>query len=89
MGDCGAANKKNPTQVDAQYPVPFLRCRVFDGFTKGNSGTIDSVIPFTEKDEPGYYGGLELKTDASGSIGLKWYGGNRQGAGPGRSALWR
>ena len=43
------------------------------------SGNINQIIPFSEDEPFGYYAGLNLKTDATGSIGLKYYGGIRQG----------
>jgi hypothetical protein len=43
------------------------------------SGTIYQIIPFSEDEPFGYYAGLSLKTDATGSIGLRYYGGMRQG----------
>jgi hypothetical protein len=43
------------------------------------SGNINQVIPFNEDEPLGYYAGLALKTDATGSIGLKWHGGTMQG----------
>ena len=43
------------------------------------SGNISQIIPFNEDEPFGYYAGLNLKTDATGSIGLKYYGGMRQG----------
>lgn len=43
------------------------------------SGNINQLIPFNEDEPFGYYAGLRLKTDATGSIGLKYYGGLRQG----------
>lgn len=43
------------------------------------SGTLNQVIPFEEDDPFGYYVGVNLNTDATGSIGLKWYGGTKQG----------
>jgi hypothetical protein len=43
------------------------------------SGNLDQIIPFNENENIGYYAGLDLKTDATGSIGLKWYGGAKEG----------
>ena len=43
------------------------------------SGDINQIFPFNEDEPFGYYAGLSLKTDATGSIGLKYYGGIRQG----------
>ena len=43
------------------------------------SGNINQIMPFSEDEPIGYYAGLNLKTDATGSIGLKYYGGMRQG----------
>ncbi len=43
------------------------------------SGNINQVIPFSEDEPLGYYAGLRLKTDATGSIGLRYFGGFRQG----------
>lgn len=43
------------------------------------AGNINQIIPFNEDEPFGYYAGLDLKTDATGSIGLKYYGGIRQG----------
>jgi hypothetical protein len=43
------------------------------------AGNINQIIPFSEDEPFGYYAGLDLKTDATGSIGLKYYGGMRQG----------
>ncbi len=43
------------------------------------SGNINQTTPFGEDEPFGYYAGLSLKTDASGSIGVRYYGGFRQG----------
>ncbi|MDX1824474.1 MAG: hypothetical protein R3354_07135 [Thiohalomonadales bacterium] len=43
------------------------------------SGNLEQIIPFNEDETLGYYAGLDLKTDATGSIGIKWYGGSREG----------
>jgi hypothetical protein len=43
------------------------------------SGNLSQIIPFNEDEPVGYYAGLNLRTDATGSIGLKWYGGTIQG----------
>ncbi len=43
------------------------------------SGNINRILPFNEDEPFGYYVGLSLKTDATGSIGLKLIGGMRQG----------
>jgi hypothetical protein len=43
------------------------------------SGNLNQIIPFNEDEPIGYYAGLNLKTDATGSIGLKWHGGTMQG----------
>lgn len=43
------------------------------------SGNLNQVIPFNEDEPFGYYAGLVLKTDATGSIGLKWHEGTMQG----------
>ena len=43
------------------------------------SGNLNRIIPFRQDEPFGYYAGLSLKTDATGSIGLKYYGGFRQG----------
>ena len=43
------------------------------------SGNVNQIIPFSEDEPFGYYAGLNLKTDATGSIGLRYYGGMRQG----------
>ena len=43
------------------------------------TGNINQIFAFNEDEPFGYYAGLNLKTDATGSIGLKYYGGFRQG----------
>lgn len=43
------------------------------------SGNINQIIPFKEDEPLGYYAGVNLKTDATGSIGFKWHGGTMQG----------
>ena len=43
------------------------------------SGNLNQIIPFNEDETIGYYAGLNLRTDATGSIGLKWHGGTMQG----------
>lgn len=43
------------------------------------SGNINQVLPFSEDTPFGYYAGLRLRTDATGSIGVRFYGGVRQG----------
>ena len=43
------------------------------------SGNLNRIIPFDEEDPLGYYAGINLKTDATGSIGLKWHGGTKRG----------
>lgn len=43
------------------------------------SGDLNQIIPFDEDEPFGYYAGVNLKTDATGSIGFKWYGGTKQG----------
>ena len=44
-----------------------------------DSGVINRITSFSENDPLGYYGGLSIRTDPSGRIGLKWYGGYSQG----------
>lgn len=43
------------------------------------SGNLNRILPFNEDEPIGYYAGLDLKTDATGSIGFKWHGGTMQG----------
>lgn len=43
------------------------------------SGDLNRIIPFNQENSLGYYAGISLKTDATGSIGLKWHGGTKQG----------
>jgi len=43
------------------------------------TGNVSRVIPYNEDEPVGYYAGLAVKTDATGSIGLKWHGGTMQG----------
>ena len=43
------------------------------------SGNLSQIIPFSEDEPLGYYAGLALKTDATGSIELKWYDGTMEG----------
>ncbi len=43
------------------------------------SGNLEQITPFNEDEPLGYYAGLSLKTDATGSIDVKWYGGSREG----------
>lgn len=43
------------------------------------SGNLNQVIPFNEDEPLGYYAGLGVKTDATGSIGFKWHSGSVEG----------
>ena len=43
------------------------------------SGPINQVNEFEEKDSASYYGGLSIRTDKRGRIGLRWYGGTSEG----------
>jgi len=43
------------------------------------SGSVNQVTAFEEDDAVGYYAGLSIKTDKSGRIGLRWYGGQSEG----------
>lgn len=43
------------------------------------SGNINQIIPFSDDEPFGYYVGLSLKTDATGSIGARYYGGIHRG----------
>jgi len=43
------------------------------------SGPVNQVNEFEEDDSVAYYGGLSIKTDKRGRIGLRWYGGTSEG----------
>ena len=43
------------------------------------SGPINQVNEFEEDESVAYYGGLSIKTDKRGRIGLRWYGGTSEG----------
>lgn len=43
------------------------------------SGDLNQIFSFEQDESFGYYAGVSLKTDATGSIGLKWHGGIKQG----------
>ncbi len=46
---------------------------------QNDSGTINRVTSFREAENLGYYAGVHVRTDASGGIGLKGYGGRSRG----------
>lgn len=43
------------------------------------TGTVNEITAFEEHEPLGYYAGLSIKTDKSGSIGLRWHGGHSRG----------
>ncbi len=44
-----------------------------------NSGSVSSIINFSQDQTSGYSVGLDLAVDRNGSIGFDWSGGNREG----------
>lgn len=66
--------------------APLAKLSVHTGFSltyidgeQRVGGNLNQIIPFNQDDVAGYYVGVNLKTDATGSIGLKWHEGTRQG----------
>jgi hypothetical protein len=66
--------------------APLAKLSVLTGFNltyidgeQRVSGNLNQIMPFNQDNVVGYYAGLNLKTDATGSIGLRWNEGARQG----------
>lgn len=43
------------------------------------SGSVNQITSFEEHESVDYYAGVSFRTDTQGQIGLRWYGGRREG----------